>query len=1098
MTSALQPGLSIIHGNRIEDLRQLVVDWVRMHPLAPLETETVVVFSNGIAEWLKLALASDQHGLGVASALDIQLPSRFLWQAYRAVLGPDAVPKHSPLDKDALTWRLMRLLPSLATQDEFAALAQYLADDATLTRRHQLAGKLADLFDQYQVYRADWLADWAIGQNRLTRRGTEYPVPADLAWQPALWRALLTDVGQATPGRSTVHTRFVQTLCSAERSFDDLPRRVIVFGLSALPQQAVEALAAMASQSQVLLLVTNPCRYYWGDIVEDRALLAQRHRHARKAGTPVTLTDELVSNHAHPLLAAWGKQGRDYINLLDQFDPMQERIDVFESPDTTTLLHQLQDDILELRPLSETRSRWPVVDAERDESIRFHVAHSRQREVEILHDQLLARFAADPTLSPRDVIVMVPDIDAYAPHIDAVFGQIPYSDPRYLPYTLSDRASRARAPVLLALDWLLTLPEARCSYSEMFDLIETEAVARRFGIEDAAQLGRWLAGAGVRWGLEPAQRARFGMPDDIATTSWRAGLDRMLLGYMSGRGGEYAGITPYDEIGGLNAALIGPLYQLVDALDATRTALATPQTPHGWARTLSQLLDTFFDGEEELMLQLGQELQGWLTLCDDAGLVDALPLGVVREAWLSGLDRGGLSQRFFAGSINCCTLMPMRAIPFRIVCLLGLDDGAYPRVVTPLDFDLMAGDYRPGDRSRRDDDRYLLLEALLCARDTLLVSWIGRNVRDNTALPPSTLIAQLRDHLDAGWRTTAGGKVSDSLSTEHPLQPFSPSYFDGERFSYAHEWLAVHAAPVQTGGEALAPFVPEAPITLAVLARFLRDPVRTFFTDRLKARLEPEDIAELDDEVFALAPLARVELHRTLLEHGLQDKPPPRLVDSGLLPLAGFGQLAATELANAVDNQIARYGQLREHAAEEPLQLVLHHEETSLEDRVICYGDKLISLPASTITDKKGAPLARKLIAPWLTSLAASACGHRLTVHVVAPDATVRIDAIDAASAREQLCGLMALWREGMRRPLPLSLRAGIEAAQEADEARVAAAYSGSDHSAGDLSYSPALARAFPDFTALTTSGEFDVLARQAYGALVTHPMSAEKADARS
>ncbi|MCK9987480.1 MAG: exodeoxyribonuclease V gamma subunit [Azoarcus sp.] len=208
--SDLAGGLMVIHGNHPEALRDVLVAWMKRHPLAPLENELILVQSNGIAQWLKMALAADEAagGCGIAAALDAFLPSRFVWQAYRAVLGGEAVPEVSPFDKPLLVWRLMRLLPQLLEREEFVPLARFLSDDEDLRKRHQLAERLADLFDQYQMYRADWLAAWAGGEDvLLTARGAREPLPAAQAWQPALWRALLDDVLRPSRRSSAPTTR---------------------------------------------------------------------------------------------------------------------------------------------------------------------------------------------------------------------------------------------------------------------------------------------------------------------------------------------------------------------------------------------------------------------------------------------------------------------------------------------------------------------------------------------------------------------------------------------------------------------------------------------------------------------------------------------------------------------------------------------------------------------------------------------------------------------------------------------------------------------------------------------------------------------------
>ena len=280
----LQPGFMVVHGNRLEDLRDLVVKVVQRNPLPPLQPEVFLVQSNGMKHWLELALAQDD-ALGICAATRMELPSAFLWQMYRTVLGAQAVPTQMPFDKAALVWRLMRLLPSLTVQGGvYTPLQHYLASDEDGRKGYQLAQQVADVFDGYQSYRADWLSDWAAGRDVLATPSGSMPLPDDQAWQATLWRAVLQDVGpeQAQASRSVVHANFMQALQAryAQDRPAGLPQRIVVFGISALPMQAVEALAALGRYAQVLMVVQNPCRYYWGHVVTARSGPVQRSRQA--------------------------------------------------------------------------------------------------------------------------------------------------------------------------------------------------------------------------------------------------------------------------------------------------------------------------------------------------------------------------------------------------------------------------------------------------------------------------------------------------------------------------------------------------------------------------------------------------------------------------------------------------------------------------------------------------------------------------------------------------------------------------------------------------------------------------------------------------
>ncbi len=813
------------------------------------------------------------------------------------------------------------------------------------------------------------------------------------------------------------------------------------------------------------------------------------------------------------MLAAWGKQGRDYINLLDSYDDPNSyrsafrdgRIDLFSDSQPLNMLNQLQDDILEPRPLNETRERWPAVDLETDQSIRFHIAHSAQREVEILHDQLLARFSADADLRPRDVIVMVPDIDSYAPHIRAVFGQLDRHDPRFIPFTLADQGQRGRDPLLIAVEHLLKLPDSRFPVSEILDLLDVPALRARFGVEerDLPTLHRWIEGAGIRWGMNAEQRAGLGLPQALEQNSWRFGLRRMLLGYAVGSGSACEGIEPYDEIGGLDAALIGPLVALLDALEIAHHELTQPASPQQWSVRLQALMSLFFQASNEhddyLLTQLEALRETWLENCESVGLQDELPLTVVREAWLAGLDQGRLSQRFLAGAVNFCTLMPMRAIPFKLVCLLGMNDGDYPRAQPPLDFDLMGSDYRPGDRSRREDDRYLLLEALLSARDQLYISWVGRSIRDNSERPASVLIGQLRDHLASGWRLTdANEDLLETLTQEHPLQPFSARYFhEGDAlFSYANEWQVLHHAAEQAVDiEILEAHVPEEPLGLGQLQDFLRNPVRHFFSQRLKVFFEAAEVPLADEEPFVLDALQRYSLSDSLLDAALTqpgevdqvlEAQARRLQNSGLLPMAGFGECLQRELIEPLPDLLQRYHQLlalwpTPLTSALPVDLELHGLPvegwlSGLHQRA---DGGLLSV--TTIPNSIGSIKSRKwhrLTRPWVNHLVACASGMAMTTALVASDDSLVLDPMEQASASRILGDLLLAWQSGMRQPLPIAVKTAFAWLGQTEpvkaEAAARKAYEGDGvNTDGERRESVALARQFADYDALTADETF-------------------------
>lgn len=1170
MTPDIRSGLIVIHGNKPEALREVLAGWLRRYPLMPLEQECVLVQSGGIGQWLKLALAGDvaAGGCGIAANLQMALPAQFLWQSYRSVLGAAAVPETSPFDKPRLHWRLMRLLPELLELPAFRPLRQFLEGDTDLRKRHQLAERLADLLDQYQVYRADWLADWAAGRDVIaTTRDGMLPIPESAQWQPQLWRALLADVGSAARSinRAELHRRFVEGVfhLAAEPRPAGLPRRITIFGVSSLPKQALEALSALGQWCQVLMFVHNPCEYYWADIISDQDLLrTHQSRQARKPGGTAVLDEASLHLHAHPLLAAWGRQGRDFIGLLESYDnreqyqaqvlEMQQRIDLFDSNGDAALLNQLQEDIRELRPLGETQVRWPAIDPKEDRSIRFHLAHSAQREVEVLHDALLDALSADPGLRPRDIIVMVPDINAYAPHIQAVFGRFDPSDGRYIPYSVADQGQRHHDPLLGALECLLGLPQSRIAVSDVLGLLEVPALRRRFDIEeeDLPLLQRWIQAANVRWGLHDAHRQSLGLPEQPDQNSWRFGLHRMLLGYAVGAGEDWQGIEPLDEIGGLDASRLGPLVALLESLEASWQSLATPATPELWGERLRRLMADSFAADEDdardgyTLVRLEVALQGWLDSCRLGGFSETLPLSVVRDHWLAQIDDGGLNQPFFAGAVTFATLMPMRAIPFRRVCLLGMNDGDYPRQRMPMDFDLMHRDYRPGDRSRREDDRYLFLEALLSARDHLHISWIARSVNDNSERPPSVLVAQLRDHLAAGWclrgtepndaadRRRAGKALVSALSIEHRLQAFDRAYFeDGSPLaSHADEWREGWLAVQKEAKSAvLAPLVRDEPITLRLLQDFLKDPTRSFFQQRLGVVFGKADSTIADHEPFILDALENWQLQdeliaeqRAALDAGLDrqlalDSRLACLLRRGELPAGPFAAAAADALSAPMQDLFERYEKERvtwpQAAADEEIDrtFMVDGQSVRLSDwlgqmRCNAEGARGRILVSSTgLLEAQSRRYRRDRLLPyWVEHLVGHLAGASLTTVIVSKNGTVTLFPLSAERVHLYWQTLLESWLTGMRRPLPLAVRSGYAYLREGgastgqidDPAALAAratyeVHQPNFHRHAEVHDNPYLQRAWPNFEALWANGEFARLAE-----LLLGPLNAELADA--
>lgn len=249
--------LSLYHAPDLETLGELATRLLAQPLADPFAPALVVVPSQGMGRWLTLELARKQ---GIAMQLEIQLPAKFVWDLSRTVLG--SLPEQSAFSPTTLTWRLYGWLCEPANLELAPRLAQYL-DGGDERRRLSLAAKIADVFDQYLLYRDDWLAAW--------ERGETFDLGPDEAWQALLWRELTKD---GHPHRARLLGDLLQRLYSDE-PLPGLPERLLVFGISSLPPHHLRVLDGLARHIDVVVCALNPSREAWGEIRDIRELARQ-------------------------------------------------------------------------------------------------------------------------------------------------------------------------------------------------------------------------------------------------------------------------------------------------------------------------------------------------------------------------------------------------------------------------------------------------------------------------------------------------------------------------------------------------------------------------------------------------------------------------------------------------------------------------------------------------------------------------------------------------------------------------------------------------------------------------------------------------------
>ena len=690
---------------------------------------------------------------------------------------------------------------------------------------------------------------------------------------------------------------------------------------------------------------------------------------------------------------------------------------------------------------------------------------------------MLAMLDQQPDLSPRDIIVMMPDVAAYAPYIEAVFGNAPGE--RYIPFSISDRTLQQESPLLMSFLKLLGLPDSRVTVAEVLEILEVPAVLRRFSLDNEGfdRICRWIEACQIRWGIDGEQRQQQGLPG-FEQNSWRFGLRRMLAGYAMGETEAlWQGIEPYTEIEGLEAEDLGQLAEFVELLEFCVEQLNREQPVSGWLELFNEMLQRAYtpDEQDEIILnQIRKTLEQLHQQLIDSQYNQPLSWAIMRDYLSDKLASSRSSQRFMVGAVNFCTLMPMRSIPFRTVCLLGMNDGVYPRSIPPMGFDLMAEHPRRGDRSRRDDDRYLFLEAMLSARESLYISYIGRSVQDNSPKVPSVLISELLEYCQQNYRCPEG-ELLPHLVTEHPLQPFNRHYFESGSglFSYAAEWLPLlKGEGLADSGFISAPLKadPLEQMDISELFAFARNPVKYFFQRRLKVYFTDHSIDQQDEEPFVVDGLTGYQLKQQLLEQALKydslEQAFTRIQASGQLPVGQTAWLQTAKLRYDCQDMADKVQPWLDKAQR-------------LECRLEVAGITLTGwqtgiYPRGLLRYRAANAKGRDLIHLWLEHLLLCTAGQSTRSQFFGLNGRHWFEPLDQGVALEHLQDWINAYRQGLSEPLPLPADSAwvyqkVLQEKEPDDAYKAAAktYNLDEYSQMGEVKDPYLARIYPDLAAL-------------------------------
>ena len=872
-------GLTIYTSNYIEILAEQLARIVREPLPSPVSPEIIVVQSRGMERWVTMELARHNN---ICANCSFLFPNLFLQKTFKKLI-PD-LPDESPFDPVAMTFRIMKILPASIHLPGFKSLKRYLVDDIKGMKLFQISQKIADLFDQYLVFRPEMIFRWEKGEEE--------------HWQAQLWRGL--SLGKERLHRARIRKTLLEKIKKLPHEIENFPVRISIFGISYLPPFHLETFVEISKLCQVNLFLMNLCKEYWAEIVSARQIKEIQRKYVKSNG----ITEGLYLEEGNRLLASMGALGRNFFSMISGLDC---RIyELFDDKYGHTILAKVQSDILNLK--ERKFNHHPSLSF--DSTIQIHSCHSPMREIEVLHDNILAMFEEDRNLLPKDIVVMTPDIESYAPFVQAVFDA--QSDEALrIPFTIADRNIRKESRIIEDFMSILDLKSSRLGVTRVMALLESASIKEKFGLteSDIEIAERWIKETNIRWGIDADFRRKLELPG-FSENTWKAGIERLLLGYaMPGLDRKmFSGILPYDHIEGGEVKILGKFLKFLGRVFSCIDSLDKPRTLSDWHLKLVEILEQFFtpneDSEREIQVlrSIVDEISKTIKLSGFDGLVE---IEVVKSCLENLLEHVNFGHGFISSGVTFCAMLPMRSIPFKVVCLVGMNMDAFPRESKILGFDLMAKNPRIGDRSRRNDDKYLFLEALISARNKLYISYVGQSIRDNTRISPSVLVSELIDYIKEGF-----GLSEDEIVTFHRLQAFSSEYFntDSKLFSYSNENFAASFSRYDRKDipSLISDKLHDLPlewkhIDIKDLCSFFNNPAKFLLEKRLGIYLYESAAAADEKEDFSLGHLEKYLLDQELVTNRLSGSDLKEFLSikkaAGQLPHGNVGEFVYSEMS---------------------------------------------------------------------------------------------------------------------------------------------------------------------------------------------------------
>ncbi len=839
--------LKLYISNDIDKLALKLASNIESSPLELYQKEVIVVQTDGMSSWISLKLAENNK---VFSNFDFLSPNKLLFELFRIA----GIYNSGIYDTNNLKWIIFDILDEQEFKSRFYQVYLYFQNDKI--KQLQLATKIADLYDQYVIYRPDYIRLW--NENKSPEIKTY--LANHEKWQKWIWQKIKEKIGDKAIDK-------VQMRDALIKKFDDenfiskvkskFPR-ISLFGFSLFTLFHIEVfMSALKELVDVDFYLTNPSpEDYWFKDIKDKT----RVKIEKSSGIS---TEELKLAVGNQLLMNQGRTAKDLYNMLFDIDEIFNIMDnesYVNPPVKDSLLHTIQNEVYYNIP-NVNRDIIPEK-LLNDGSITIASNYTEVREVENLYSYLLKQIEEN-NYKLKDIIVQTSDIDLYTPIIKAVFDNAKVK----IPYSIADRSYAGNDNLIGVLKQLLSLQKDEFSSEDILQLLDFGAIRRKFDISNIRTIRILVKMANIRHGINGSPQ------NDTVFVSWKYGLERILLGYamktdslitLPNRDYE---ILPLEIAEGDFAKEGLKLKSFVDTLIHFVNKRSRPKFIAEWREYIIDFINQILEISDDSINDLNYIFDK-LSFSDE--IIDILDEKISYEvfsnAFIDSLYSNNRSSRFISGKITFCSMIPMRSIPYKVVAVLGLNVKTFPRKQTDISFDLIRFEHRKGDRNLKETDKYLFFETLLSAKEKLYLSYIGINIKDNSDLPPSPVLDELIDYISLKSEVDIS---SSNVILRHAIDNYDTKYYsdlDSKYYTYLAYGYSKDSVNLEKKSENKS-IAPIKYIDFTGLRKFIENPVKWYFTKSLNINYYENSILLPETEIFELDRLEKYKLKSEIIKN---------------------------------------------------------------------------------------------------------------------------------------------------------------------------------------------------------------------------------------